>query len=318
MFASWIRRPVILGLSLGATLAAAVAGCGGQPTDSSDVNVVVPEPNVKVSSRSAASGAAPTTGASAPSAAGTPSSSSSAAPTKAEGWGTLKGHIVFSGTAEPAKVLQEKGKAIKDPDVCAVDKEIVSERLVVDDATKGVKNVLVYLPRPTAVNEDAKKAALARTVEFDQKHCVFEPHVMGLMTEVPVTLRSSDPKPHNVNVKLKKSPFNATIAGNPIPFTPHDAERTPGAVICDIHPWMSAWWMVLDHPYFAVTDANGNYEIKNAPAGTQKVVVWQEALKGQGAQGFLTPPTGEDVTIKANDTTVKDYTIDAGKLLPAS
>ena len=51
--------------------------------------------------------------------------------------------------------------------------------------------------------------------------------------------------------------------------------------------------MVLDNPYFAVTDDKGNFEIKNVPAGTQKVVVWQEAVaKG----GFVTPPSGEDVT----------------------
>ena len=72
--------------------------------------------------------------------------------------------------------------------------------------------------------------------------------------------------------------------------------------------------MVLDHPYFAVTDDKGYFEIKNVPAGTQKVVVWQEAVaKG----GFITPSSGEDVTVKANDTTIKDFTIDPAKLLPA-
>ncbi len=312
MFTRWIGRPAVLGLSLGATLAAAVAGCGGQPTETGDA-VVLPDPSVSVSSKTPANVAPAGTG-TAPAAA-TPESSSAAAPTKAEGWGTLKGQIVFSGTPEPPKVLQEKGKAAKNPDVCAVDAPIVSERLVVDAATKGVKNVLVYLRRPTAVNEDAKKAATAKTIEFDQKHCVFEPHVLGLMAGVPVTLKSSDPKPHNVNVKLKKSSFNQTIGAAPIPFTPQDAERTPGAIICDIHPWMTAWMMVLDHPYFAVTDAQGNYEIKNVPAGTQKVVVWQEAVKGSG---FVTPSSGEDVAIKAGDATVKDFTIDPGKLLPAS
>ena len=73
--------------------------------------------------------------------------------------------------------------------------------------------------------------------------------------------------------------------------------------------------MVLDSPYFAVTDEKGDFEIKNVPAGTQKVVVWQEAVaKG----GFVTPSSGDDITIKANDTTSKDFTIDPTKLLPGS
>jgi hypothetical protein len=294
-------------------LAAGVAGCGGQPTESSDVSVVVPSPDVNVSSKAPAAGTtapAGSTGASAESA--TPATTAGGA---AGGWGSLKGQVLFAGTPPPAKVLEAQGKAEKDPDMCAVNAPIVSERFIVDDATKGVKNVLVYLPRPSAVNEDAKKEAMTKKVEFDQKGCVFDPHVMGLMAGVPVVMKSSDPKNHNVNVKLKKTLFNRLIAGgNSVPLTPADPERTPGQVVCDIHPWMGAWWMVLDHPYFAVTDAKGNYEIKNVPAGNQKVVVWQEFVKGGG---FVTAASGEDVAIKAGDATAKDFTIDAGKLLPA-
>ena len=74
---------------------------------------------------------------------------------------------------------------------------------------------------------------------------------------------------------------------------------------------MKAWWMVLDHPYFAVTDDKGYFEIKNAPAGTQKVVVWQEAVD---KNGFVTAPSGDEVVIKANDATVKDFTLDPAAL----
>jgi hypothetical protein len=70
--------------------------------------------------------------------------------------------------------------------------------------------------------------------------------------------------------------------------------------------------MVLDHPYYAVTDAQGNFEIKNAPAGTQKVVVWQEAVGFVSSSG-----AGEDVNIKASDTTTKDFTLDPNKVRPA-
>ena len=98
------------------------------------------------------------------------------------------------------------------------------------------------------------------------------------MTGETVTLKSSDPTNHNVNFQLKNLNQNPLIApGSQMDVMPDSPERTPGPVSCSIHPWMMAYWMVLDHPYFAVTDENGNYEIKNAPAGTQKVVVWQEA-----------------------------------------
>ncbi len=278
--------------------------------------MVVPSPDVHVAAKGSAAGApaaAPTTGA--PAAAAKEAGGAAPAASAVEGWGTLKGQIVFEGTPPPQKVLEEKGKAEKDPDMCAVDKSIVSERLVIDDATKGVKNVLVYLPHPSRVNEDARKAFTAKPVEFDQKQCIFQPHVLGLMAGVPVTLRSSDPKNHNVNVKLKNSTFNQALGGGKsMDFTPPSPERTPGAVVCDIHPWMSAWWMVLDNPYIAVTDAQGNFEIKNVPAGSQKVVVWQEFVKGGG---FVTPSSGEAITIKANDPTVQNFKIDASKLLPS-
>jgi len=307
----WVDRSLIVGLGLCATVAASLAGCGGQPSDSSTA-VLVPEPNSLTTKATAGGPATPATVA--PEA--TPASTSPTTPVKAEGWGTLKGQVVFGGDPPAPAILQEQGKAAKDPNVCAKDGPIKSERLVVDPAGKGVKFVLVYLPKPTAINPDAKKAAAEAKPVFDQRGCVFEPHVEGLMAGVPVTLKSSDAASHNVNIKLKGSSLNQSIgSGQTLTFTPSGPERTPGQVVCDIHPWMTSWWMVVDSPYIAVTDDKGYFEIKNVPAGTQKVVVWQETVaKG----GFVTPPSGEDVTIKANDTTVKDFTIDPAKLLPAS
>jgi plastocyanin len=305
MFKSLILKPSSVGLGMSVILAMTLAGCGGQATDSSDA-IVIPD-TTAVTSPPPTTAAAPAD-TPAPTAA---SPSPSAAPVVAEGWGTLKGQVTFQGDPPAAKPLIEKGQAPKDPEVCAKDTPIFSERLVVDPASKGVKFVLVYLARPTRVNDEAKQAISTANLVFDQENCVFDPHVMGMMAGVPVTLKSSDPVNHNVNAKLRQSAFNQLLAGGQsVSFTPSGPERTPGEVTCDIHPWMKAWWMVLDHPYFAVTDDQGYFEIKNVPAGTQKVVVWQEAVD----RGFVTAPSGEDVEIKANDTTVKDFTIAAAKL----
>ena len=205
--------------------------------------------------------------------------------------------------------LAAQGKAPKDPEVCAKEAPIPNERLVVDAASKGVKNVLVYIPKPTAINDEAKSAASQVEVVFDQKNCIFEPHVLGVMNGAKVQVKNSDPVNHNVNSRLRNNGFNSLLAGGQTIARPIEAaERSPGEVTCDIHPWMRAWWMVLDSPYFAVTDAQGNFEIKNVPAGTQKVVVWQEAAK------FVTPTSGQDVVIKPDDTTTVPFTIDAGKV----
>jgi hypothetical protein len=139
--------------------------------------------------------------------------------------------------------------------------------------------------------------------------------VLGVLSTAKINLKSSDPVNHNVNAKLKaNATFNSLLSGGQsLPYAPTSPERSPALVTCDIHPWMKAYWLILDNPYFAVTDEKGNFEMKNVPAGTQKVVVWQEAYKGGG---FVTPSSGEEITIKPNDTTTKSFTLDAGKILP--
>jgi hypothetical protein len=233
---------------------------------------------------------------------------------KAAAYGTLKGQVTFDGDAPAVKVLFEQGKAPKDPDVCAKDAPLLSERLLVDGGTRGVKNVLVFLNKPRSVSDEAKKAVAGTSAVFDQVKCVFEPHVLAVMVNTPITLKSSDPVNHNINAKLKAAAFNKLLAARAEEkYTPIGPERLPAEVTCDIHPWMRAWWMVLDHPYFAVTDDKGYFEIKNAPPGTQKVVVWQEALD---KSGFITAPSGDEVVLKANDTVVKNFKVEPSRLRP--
>ncbi len=314
------RKTAVTGLFTLATfsLTLALAGCGGGGVEP-DEAITVTEPNVPVAS--AGGGAMATTkveGAAPASGGGATTTAASTAPAAAPaasagGWGTLKGQVVFNSAPPPVEVLEEKGKAKKDPEFCAKDAPIKSQRLVVDAETKGVKYALIYLSKPTAVSPDAKAAAAKAEVLFDQKGCIFEPHVLGLMAGSEIVLKSSDPVNHNVNARLKvNNAFNDLIAGGATrKLTPTSAERSPCPVTCDIHPWMLGYWMILDHPYFAVTDDKGNFEIKNVPAGTQKVVVWQEAT------GFVTAPAGEEVSIAAGAPTTKSFTVDAAKVKPA-
>ncbi len=309
---SSIQKPIVAGLGLATTLLLAAAGCGGDATKTDDA-IFVADPSATITAPAAApaspaGGAAttPATTASSPAAPAAPSAPAG----KAEGWGTLKGQVLLAGNPPAVNILQPQGKASKDPEVCAKEGPITNERLVVDAASKGVKNVLVYIPKPVgAISDQAKSAASQVEVVFDQKNCIFEPHVLGVMNGANIQVKNSDPVNHNVNSKLRNNGFNSLLAGGQTIARPIEAaERQPGEVTCDIHTWMRAWWMVLDSPYFAVTDAQGNFEIKNVPAGSQKVVVWQEAAK------FVTPTSGQDVVIKPDVTTTVPFKIDAGKV----
>jgi hypothetical protein len=61
-----------------------------------------------------------------------------------------------------------------------------------------------------------------------------------------------------------------------LPLTFRIREPSPVAVKCDIHPWMIAWWLVIDHPYAAVTNEHGEFLIENLPAGEHRFRVWHE------------------------------------------
>jgi len=156
MTLSSIRKPIVTGFGLATTLLLSVAGCGGDATTTDDA-VVVTDPSATVTT----SGAAPASpaGGTATTPATTVSTSPAAAPSapagKAEGWGTLKGQVTLSGNPPTLNPLAAKGKASKDPEVCAKEAPIPNEVLVVDASSKGVKNVLVYIPKPTAINDEA-------------------------------------------------------------------------------------------------------------------------------------------------------------------
>lgn len=281
------------------------AGCGGQGSKTDEAVVLPSEPRVETASTTTTPGAASPAPASTSNAPAPADTAPAAGGTG--GFGILKGRVVFNGTPPEAPLLDTKAK---DPEVCAKT-PVKSQRLVVDPETKGVKYALVYIPKPTSVSPEAKSAAEGATVDFDQKGCMFDPHVLAFMKGAKVTLKSSDPVNHNINAKLRtNAPYNSLLTPNQaVSFDPPAAEKGPVEVTCDIHPWMKAFWLILDNPYFAVTDDKGNFEIKNVPAGSQKVVVWEEAVT------YVTPASGTAVAVKANETTTApDFSIDPSKV----
>jgi len=224
-------------------------------------------------------------------------------------WGTLKGKIVLDGELpkETQTLVVTKGDpAAKDAAVCAAQ-DVPRETLIVNMESKdpnehGIKNVIIYLAKkPSKIHPDLAKSKDAE-LTFDQKGCRFIPHAMVVRTDQQVRVLSDDGVAHNTHSNpIKNTPENFIVPPNdrkgvlmkPLP----SAERVPIRINCDIHPWMEAYWVIVDHPYATVTDEKGNYVIENLPEGEHDFVFWHEGC------GYLEKKL--PIKIKAGDNQQK-------------
>ncbi len=199
-----------------------------------------------------------------------------------DGWATLKGRFVYDGAPPAAKSLDTSGK---DSEVCAKHK-IPDNSLLVDSASKGIANVVVFARKTSRVHDSQQEAAKDKAV-FDQKECVFLSHILPVRVGQALVIKNSDPVGHNTNI----SPL-ADVAINPLlpangqlehKFTRQQA--LPIAVTCNIHPWMKAYILPRNDSYIAVSRADGSFEIANLPAGEEiEFQAWHErAASAQGA-----------------------------------
>ena len=200
-----------------------------------------------------------------------------AAVTRAADWGTLKGRFVFEGALPEQPKLQIN----KDVEFCGKH-EPRSEKLVVHRESRGIANVVIWLDskpgEKVAIHPSYDEAAL-KQVKLANKGCRFDPHICVLRTGQTLLIENPDQVDHNTAAGLDRNdPFNTVTPKGTTAERPRFklAERLPAQVQCSIHPWMTGWLVIKDHPYVAVTDQHGHFEIKNLPAGELTFVVWHE------------------------------------------
>lgn len=213
-----------------------------------------------------------------------------------DGWGDVTGQFVLSGDMPEPVVLIRKGDAnVKNSEVCAAVTHYKND-LSIDPETKGIANIFIYMRKADKVHPDLQESE-KKEVVFDQKNCRFTPHSLLVRTDQTVVIKSDDPIQHNTHTyPLRNQAYNFILKPNersgekiqyPVP------EFLPIQVKCDIHPWMMAYWMILDHPYMAVTDENGSFTIERLPAGQNEFRVWHERVGYLDRKFTVTVSDGE-------------------------
>ena len=185
------------------------------------------------------------------------------------GKGVVKGKLLYTG---PKPALKQLGGSSCHPKAPTVPEDW----LLVNDKNE-LANVVVYLKEPPAVDMPPPPAPVV-----DQKDCVYIPHVVAVQTGQTVRITSSDPTQHNFHTQSRNNgEQNLAMGANGSSQIRFNAAELPVRVKCDVHPWMSGYVAVFEHPFFAVTKGDGAFEIKGLPPGEYTVVCWHEKLKGK-------------------------------------
>ncbi|MFL5329555.1 MAG: hypothetical protein ACJ8C4_11630 [Gemmataceae bacterium] len=219
---------------------------------------------------------------------------------------TIKGKVTLDGEApKDAKLKIDPNH--KDAGHCA--KGDTQDLTWVTGEGNGLAEVVVFLkPAPgKKFNVDLGQKTWTDQVVIDQPFCRFNPHVSAMFAEYggkPVQkllIKNSAPILHNSRVAggaLKNPARGETLASGKEKEFSVKADTEAIKINCDAHKWMDAYVWAFDHPYFAVTDANGNYEIKNVPTDIEvSVMAWHEV--GTAKPGEEKKPKG---LLKDGDT----------------
>ena len=207
---------------------------------------------------------------------------------------TREGTITYEGKVPKIKAL----KMDADPD--CLNKHTSpppAEYLVLGDGNT-MGNIFVAIKSGLP---DKEYPAPSSAAIIDQKGCIYDPHVIGLMAGQPLKFKNSDGILHNVHALPKiNRPFNMAMPGTMTESSDKGfkkVEEKPFKIKCDVHPWMNTWVRVMSHPYFSVTSTDGKYKIDNLPAGTYEVEAWHEKL------GFRT----QEITVAEGDSAKLDF-----------
>lgn len=213
---------------------------------------------------------------------------------------TLLGSLVVQVTLNGEQAAPEALEVTKDAKVCGKTEKF-SEELIVGE-NKGIKNVLVYLQTvpgaPPLLVPDTNPA-------IDQTDCRYEPHVLLVPAGATVDIKNSDGILHNIHTYSTKNPaFNMAQPKFQKVVQKTFAEPEIIQATCDVHAWMTAWIVVQEHGYYALTDEAGAGRLVDVPAGEYDLRVWHEALGERNVKVSIKPgeETSAPITLADQDS----------------
>jgi len=183
---------------------------------------------------------------------------------------SIYGKVIYRG--DPPR--RNKIILVKDSDVCSIVDQYDQGLLVSQKG--GIQNAVVFL---TGVKGGKPLSLLGDKFIIDQQGCRYEPHVLLLPVNTTLEILNNDGILHNFHTYCKKNqPVNMSQpkfrTKMELSFENPEFVR----VRCDIHGWMNGWIISVDHPYYTVSDKDGNFFIGDVPPGTYTLTCWQEKL----------------------------------------
>ena len=211
-------------------------------------------------------------------------------------FGQITGKVTLDGKPPEAQVIDMSG--VKE---CAAKHSgPVTEQSVVVDDKGGLANVIVSIKKEEGqdLGGEAKKEAAT----LDQKGCMYEPHVLAVQTGQDIVVKNDDEFMHNIHSLANVNPAFNFAQPNKDPGKKLDEPMKAAEyfrIKCDVHPWMSAYIGVFEHPFFTVSKADGSFSIdtKGLKDGDYTVSFWHEKYASD-------TPAEEKVTVKGGKAEV--------------
>jgi hypothetical protein len=203
---------------------------------------------------------------------------------------SVKGTVKFEGTApKPSRIDMSQ-----DPLCAKLHSTPATTEDVVVGGDGGLANVVIYVS-DGLTSHDFQPPPQPAVLE--QKGCQYKPHVLALQASQKLNVVNGDETTHNIHPTPNNNREWNMTQPHAMPLEQSFArEEIAIPVKCNIHPWMKGYIAIFKHPYFAVTDKNGSFELKDLPPGTYTITAWQEKLGSQIQK--VTVSAGEAKTLE--------------------